>query len=160
MTKWNALSCFSLSSPIRTVPRVNGRASVNGWNVTDAGAFGCTVIVLRFQRAAVEVEMHLKVVDRRRTAIHDAGRHGDALLAGKDRALRQHRRHGQVRRLRIGDRHRREDGALGQPKILVAHPAVALEVADHHDFAAGQRRFGEHALRQLQARARSASLRR
>ncbi len=30
---------------MRTVPRVKARASVNGWNVTEAGAPGCTEIV-------------------------------------------------------------------------------------------------------------------
>ena len=44
-TKWYALSCFNASSPMRTVPRVNARASVNGGKVTDAGAPGGTVIV-------------------------------------------------------------------------------------------------------------------
>ena len=137
---------------MRTVPRVKARASVNGGNVTDAGAPGGTVIVFDSDRASVELEAHLHVVDGRRPAIDDAGRDRDALLSGEQRSLRQHGRHGEIGRLRVGNRNGSERRAFGQPKILVAHPAVALEVADHDDFARLQRRIREHALRQLQRR--------
>ena len=100
--------------------------------------------------ASVELEAHLHVVDGRRSAVDDAGRDGDALLSRKERSLRQHGRHREIGRLRVGDGHGLERRAFGQPQILVAHPAVALEVADHDDFARLQRRIREHALRELQ----------
>ena len=115
-----------------------------------------TVTVARVDLAAVDLELHRHVRDRRRARLVTPAVDRDALLARERRARSATDGTRQFGRLERRDRHRRERHALGEVDLLLPLPAGLLEVADEDRFLARQRRAARGCSPRASAPGRSA----